>query len=157
LCYPGTGLFEGININEGRGSNTPFTIFGAPWLNAGLLLNRLTTFNLPGVHFTEIQYTPSNSLYAGELCFGLSLLITDENNFLPVQTGITIIQNMLLLFPDHCSERLYKTVANPSGENHLDKLLGIQNSFLTLKEGNKISTELKDNWKEKITPFLLYH
>ena len=157
LCYPGSGLFEGINVNEGRGSNKPFTIFGAPWINASLLLKKITTLNLPGVQFSEIQYAPSGSLYAGEICFGLSLLITNENTFLPVQTGITIIQNLFSLFPDQCRERLYKTVANPSGEKHLDKLLGIENSFLTLKEGNKISTDLKNDWKEKITPFLVYH
>ena len=157
LCYPGSGLFEGINVNEGRGSNKPFTIFGAPWINASLLLKKITTLNLPGVQFSEIQYAPSGSLYAGETCFGLSLLITNENTFLPVQTGITIIQNLFSLFPDQCRERLYKTVANPSGEKHLDKLLGIENSFLTLKEGNKISTDLKNDWKEKITPFLVYH
>lgn len=157
LCYPGTGLFEGINVNEGRGSRSPFTIFGAPWINASLLLKKITTLNLPGVQFSEIQYTPSANLYAGELCFGLSLLITNENIFLPVQTGITIIQNLFSLFPDQCLERLYKTIANPSGEKHLDKLLGIQNSFLSLKEGNKILTDLKEDWKEKITPFLIYH
>lgn len=157
LCYPGTGLFEGINVNEGRGSSNPFTVFGAPWINASLLLKKITTLNLPGVQFSKIQYTPSASLYAGELCFGLSLLITNENIFLPVQTGITIIQNLFSLFPDQCRERLYKTVANPSGEKHLDKLLGIQNSFLSLKEGNKILSDLKEDWKEKITPFLIYH
>ena len=154
LCYPGTGLLEGININEGRGTNKPFTIFGAPWINASLLIDKL---NLPGVSFSEIRYSPTGSLYAGESCTGLSLLITDENIFRPVQTGIAIIQQLLLLFREQCSERLYKTVANPSGEKHLDKLLGIENSFSKLKAGHKISSELKNEWQEKITPFLLYN
>ncbi len=157
LCYPGTGLFEGFNINEGRGSKDPFTIFGAPWINSGLLVNKLAELHLPGIQFSAITYTPSDSLYTGECCFGLSLSITDENIFLPVQTGIAIIQQLLLLFPDHCQERLYKTVANPSGEKHADKLLGMENSFQKLKEGNKIITELNYDWEKKITPFLLYH
>lgn len=157
LCYPGTGLLEGINVNEGRGTNTPFTIFGAPWINSGLFVNKMIDNKLPGVSFLETQYTPSNSLYAGQCCHGLSLSITDENIFLPVQTGITIIQQLFFLFPGQCSERLYKTVANPTGEKHLDKLLGVQNSFTKLREGNKLSAELHDKWEELIAPFLLYH
>ncbi len=157
LCYPGTGLLEGINVNEGRGSDDPFTVFGAPWIDASLLLQKLEQEDLAGIRFSEIQYTPSAGLYAGELCNGLSLTVTDENIFLPVQTGISIIQQLLLLFPGHCTERKYKTVANPSGEKHLDKLLGIENSFLKMKGGNKISTQLSNGWEEKISPFLLYH
>ena len=157
LCYSGTGLFEGFTINEGRGSDTPFTNFGAPWIDSTLLVNKINEMQLPGIQFSTITYTPSDSLYAGECCFGLSLSITDENIFLPVQTGITIIQQLLLLFPEHCKERLYKTVANKSGEKHSDKLLGIENSFLRLKEGNKIITELNVDWEKIITPFLLYH
>jgi uncharacterized protein YbbC (DUF1343 family) len=157
LCYPGTGLLEGININEGRGTNTPFTVFGAPWINDGQFVNKMIENKLPGVRFLETQYTPSKSLYAGQCCHGLSLSITDENIFLPVQTGIVIIQQLLFLFPEQCSERLYKTVANPTGEKHLDKLLGVENSFSKLRDGNKISTELNDKWEVAIAPFLLYH
>jgi uncharacterized protein YbbC (DUF1343 family) len=156
LCYPGTGLLEGININEGRGSGKAFTVFGAPWIDSAVLLKKLEQMNLPGACFSEIQYTPSDGLYAGESCFGLSISIRDENIYLPVQTGINIIQQLLLLFPEQCRERLYKTVANPSGEKHLDKLSGIENSFLQMKSGNKISTELNNRWVKKITPFLLY-
>jgi uncharacterized protein YbbC (DUF1343 family) len=112
--------------------------------------------HLLGVWFSEIQYTPSDNLYTGESCSGLSISIRDENIFLPVQTGIEIILQLLLLFPEQCRERLYKTVANPSGEKHLDKLSGIENSFLKMKSGNNISTELNNRWAEKITPFLLY-
>lgn len=157
LCYPGMGLMEGVNVNEGRGSNNPFSIFGAPWINSSLLLSELRSQNLPGVLFKEIQFTAADSLYAGESCSGLSLLIANEKEFLPVQTGIAIIQQLLLLFPRHCAERKYKTRANPSGEKHLDKLLGVENSFSKLKAGERISGELKNEWQEKVTPFLLYH
>lgn len=157
LCYPGTGLFEGFTINEGRGSSTPFTICGAPWIDNTLLVNKMNEQHLPGVQFSPITYTPTESLFAGECCYGLSLSVTDENIFTPVQTGLAIIQQLLLLYPEYCRERLYKTVANPSGEKHADKLLGIENSFLRLKEGTKIITELNDDWEKIITPFLLYH
>lgn len=157
LCYPGMGLLEGINVNEGRGSDKPFSIFGAPWINSSLLISGLRSLNLPGIFFKEIQFRTADSLYAGENCTGLSLSITHEKEFLPVQTGIAVIRQLLLLFPGHCTERKYKTLANPSGEKHLDKLLGVENSFSKLKAKDKISSELKNEWKESIAPFLLYH
>lgn len=135
LCYPGTGLLEGISINEGRGTLTPFTVFGAPWVDNELLLERLSEMNFPGVQFSASRFTPWDSLYAGKACKGLSLTITNENVFRPVQTGLAIIRNLLTIYPDDCRERLYKTVANPSGERHLDKLIGIENSLDKLKIG----------------------
>ncbi len=157
LCYPGTGLLESITVNEGRGTANPFNCFGAPWIDTAILLEALQKKQLPGINFTTVQYTPTDSLYAHEQCYGLALSITDENIFLPVHTGVTIIQQLLALFPEHAKERLYKTVANPSGTKHAGKLLGVANSLQLLKEGKDISTELNGEWEEKITPYLLYH
>ncbi len=157
ICYPGTGLLEGINVNEGRGSKNPFTIFGAPWINNYLLHENLDKLKLPGVQFSEIEYSPSGSMYAGESCFGLSLAVIDEDEFLPVHTGLSIIHQLLVTFPENCNKRLYKTAANPSGEKHLDKLTGIENSFSKLKEGVVISTKPGNEWFNKIDPYLLYH
>ncbi len=157
LCYPGMGLLEGITVNEGRGTPHPFTCFGAPWISNSFLLEKIEQQNLPGIKFSEIQYTPSGSLFSGEHCFGLSLTVTDDHAFMPVRTGITIIQQLLELYPGQCQERLYKTIANPSGEKHLDKLLGIENSILELKDGKQVTTDLTNEWEERITPFLLYH
>jgi len=156
LCYPGTGLLEGFNVNEGRGTNNAFRIFGAPWMNSTALLEAVKDLQLTGVQFSEINYIPDTSLYSGETCYGLSFSVTDENLFRPVQTGISIIRKLLQLFPEHCSERLYKTVANPTGEKHLDKLTGVKNSYAKLKSENIISTGYEEEWKQKISPFLIY-
>mgnify|MGYP001423337244 CR=1 FL=1 len=156
LCYPGTGLLEGLHINEGRGTDKAFRIFGAPWLNSTVLIEEINDLQLPGVQFSEINYIPNSSLYSSETCYGLSISVTDENLFRPVQTGISIIWKLLLLFPEYCSERLYKTVANPTGEKHLDKLLGVKNSYVKLKSENIVSTGFEEEWQEKIAPFLIY-
>lgn len=156
LCYPGTGLLEGLNVNEGRGTDKAFRIFGAPWMNSTVLLEKINELQLPGVQFSKIKYIPDSSLYSGETCYGLSISVTDENLFKPVQTGISIIRKLLFLFPEHCSERLYKTVANPTGVKHLDKLLGIKDSFARLRLENITSTGFEEEWKEKISPFLIY-
>jgi uncharacterized protein YbbC (DUF1343 family) len=156
FCYPGTGLLEGINVNEGRGTGKAFTVFGAPWIDASSLLKKLNGVNLPGVGFTEIQYCPSGGIYAGEDCFGLSMSVREEISFLPVRTGIEIIQQLFSLFPEYCTERLYKTVANPSGEKHLDKLLGVENSIQKMKRGDTFVTGINNDWTEETGAFLLY-
>ena len=157
MLYPGMGLMEGIHVNEGRGTNTPFKLFGAPWIDAGLLLKEFKKLSLPGIQADEVCFTPETSLYQAESCNGLRFTISDKESFKPVMTGLELIRLIQNLFPGKCEERLYKTVANPSGKNHLDKLTGVQNAFEKIKNGVCRETHYSTgNWKETIKPFLLY-
>lgn len=155
LFYPGMGLLEGINVNEGRGTGKPFTICGAPWINSKELAHAFKQKNCKGVSATPYSYTPTEGPYAGELCNGIAFSITDENELGPVATGIALLQTIIGLYPGDVKERLYPTVANPAGTNHLDKLLGIPQSFLKLKKGEEINTDT-GNWSTMIEPYLLY-
>lgn len=157
LLYPGMGLMEGININEGRGTDTPFKTFGAPWLDSDILLKEFTQLSLPGIEAQACTYLPNDSLYKDKLCNGLKLTVTDSDSFRPVLTGLELIRLLIKLFPDKCKERLYKTNANPTGQNHLDKLTGAVYSFYKIKEGTFLKQHYTtDNWQEKIKPYLLY-
>ena len=156
LLYPGMGLLEGININEGRGTDTPFEIFGAPWMNAALLQKAFIETPQPGISSSPISYKPIAGLYAGEICYGLKFTVTNEDNFRPVQMGIALIKTILHCFPVATKERLYQTVANPSGKGHLDKLLGIPGAFTTIKNGGLIQTHVANEWKEMMKDYLLY-
>ena len=157
LLYPGTGLVEGINVNEGRGTPTPFKIIGAPWIDSEVLLKEFLKLSLPGIKAEPIRYTPTDSLYANELCYGLNLEITDVNKLNPVLTGLELIRLIQTLFQDECEERLYKTVANPKGKNHLDKLTGVMDSFKKIKNRELLQQYYATgNWKEVIGPYLLY-
>jgi uncharacterized protein YbbC (DUF1343 family) len=155
--YPGMGLLEGINVNEGRGTEKDFKCFGAPWIDAELLLQHFQKLNVPGLKANTISYTPAWGLYENEKCFGLELSVTNTEIFFPVNNGIQIIKLLLKLFPADCKERLYKTNANPTGNKHLDKLIGVENSFMKLKNEDYISTKLKpEEWANIISPYLLY-
>jgi uncharacterized protein YbbC (DUF1343 family) len=157
LLYPGMGLLEGINVNEGRGTKTPFKIFGAPWINSKILLKEFLRLSLPGIKAEPIKYTPIDSLYANERCNGLKLTVIDTNSFHPVLTGLQIIKLVSNFFPGNCEERLYKTVANIAGKGHLDRLTGVLNSFEKIKAGELLTQSYNiDNWKETINPFLIY-
>jgi uncharacterized protein YbbC (DUF1343 family) len=157
LLYPGIGLLEGINVNEGRGTDSPFKIVGAPWIDTQQLNIAFTDLQLSGIKSIAINYTPAWGLYAGEICYGLKFSVTDSHSFSPVETGLKLLQLIISSYPEHCKERLYKTVANPSGAGHLDKLTGVYNSFEKIKHRESISAILQPkDWKEIIQPYLLY-
>lgn len=162
LLYPGMGLLEGINVNEGRGSDWPFKIAGAPWIDSQQLNTAFNNLQFPEIKSTAISYIPEWGLHAGEVCQGLQFSITDTKNFRPVETGLQLLQLIISLYPEQCKERLYPTIANPSGSGHLDKLTGVHHSFEKIKNGELTYTTLQPTdpiaivWKEIIQPYLLY-
>ena len=156
LVYPGMGLLEGINVNEGRGTSNPFMQFGAPWINGDELKNALAQKNLTGTAIQSCSYIPTDSLYKNEMCNGLELKIVDSNKFHPVSFGTALISALLKLYPEYLKERAYVTNANPSGGGHLDKLLGIKNAFDLLRSNALVETNVSQSWPEEIEAYLLY-
>ena len=157
LLYPGMGLLEGISVNEGRGTGHPFTQLGAPWINGQQLAEAFAALTLPGIEAGEISYTPSWGLYAGEQCHGVQFAISGSTEFRPVATGIALLELLASMYPANCTERKYPTVANPGGGGHLDKLLGVWQSFGQIKKGSLLPlTKVYNQWMKTIAPYLLY-
>lgn len=156
LAYPGTGLLEGITINEGRGTAHPFMQFGAPWINAEELRTTIIRQDLPGIDIKCCSYIPTDSLYKNEHCNGLELEITDREKFRPVSFGMHLISVLFKLYLNQVTERAYVTNANPSGTRHLDKLLGVKNASDLLKQEASIKTEVDGAWSVEVSPYLLY-
>lgn len=100
LTYPGMGLWEGTNLSVGRGTDTPFEILGAPWIDGRKLAERLTAAKLPGVAFVPTTFTPTSSKHQGKACGGVHVLVTDWRAFEPVRTGVHIGCALRALFPD---------------------------------------------------------
>jgi uncharacterized protein YbbC (DUF1343 family) len=155
MLYPGTGLLEGLMVNEGRGSDKPFEQFGAPWIREQELCDYLLA-GLKHVDITPIQYIPGSGVYANELCKGVSLFINKPDSFKAVSTGIAILLTLIKLFPKEIKERFYITTANPRGERHLDKLLGYENALARLKQEHLPEIGVKESWHQIIQPYLLY-
>ncbi len=156
LLYPGTGLLEGMNVNEGRGTEFPFRQFGTPWADGSLLLQYLQQKNLPGIRLHSCSFTAASGLYRNEVCHGIRLVVEDPQQVRPVAAGITVLETLIHLYPGFVQERLYKTIANPSGKGHLDKLLGIKNAFACIQSGRSIDTDVSAQWPQEIQRFLLY-
>ena len=111
LVYVGTCLFEGTNLSEGRGTTKPFELFGAPWLDSAALRRELTALAdagiLPGCIFRETAFTPMFSKYAGELCRGIQIHVTDRDAFLPFDTGVYALSLARRLHPDRFACRSF--------------------------------------------------
>lgn len=156
IVYPGMGLLEGINVNEGRGTDKPFIQFGAPWIKADELRMELKSKNIIGIDVKPCSYAPTNSLYRNETCNGLELKLIDPDKFHPVAFAIELISVLFKLYPQQLKERAYVTNVNLTGGRHLDKLLGIKNAFELLRSNASFETNVSDHWPEEIASFLLY-
>ena len=100
LLYPGIGLFEGTNISEGRGTASPFSTVGAPFIDAEKLADAMNAKKLPGVHFMNTCFTPVSSKHSGTLCRGVRLFITDCKTFEPVKTGLELLFTIKNEYPE---------------------------------------------------------
>lgn len=89
--YPALGLVEGTNISVGRGTDTPFELFGAPWVDGRALADFLNARNLGGVRFYPVDFTPAKPYpYGGQLCHGVRILVMDRRVFAAPELGIEI-------------------------------------------------------------------
>lgn len=103
--YPAIGLIEACKISVGRGTDTPFERFGAPWLDGTKLAGLLNAQNLPGVRFIPFQFTPNASKFKDEQCGGVQVILIDRNAFDPLQTGLTIVRLLETQHPDDFDEQ----------------------------------------------------
>jgi uncharacterized protein YbbC (DUF1343 family)/CubicO group peptidase (beta-lactamase class C family) len=86
--YPGVGLLETTNLSVGRGTDTPFEIVGAPWIQGDKLADYLNQRGIPGVRFVPVRFTPKSSVFKDEQCGGVNIIITDRVAFRSLVTGV---------------------------------------------------------------------
>jgi uncharacterized protein YbbC (DUF1343 family)/CubicO group peptidase (beta-lactamase class C family) len=98
--YPGVGLLETTNVSVGRGTDTPFEIVGAPWIQGDKLGDVLNQRGLQGVRFVPVRFTPNASVFKGEACGGVNIIITDRAAFRPLLTGLEIAVALRKLYPN---------------------------------------------------------
>ena len=100
LLYAGVGLLEATNVSVGRGTDMPFEVVGAPWIDdpAGLAA-ALDARGLAGVRFEPIAYMPSASIYSGQPLGGIRLVVTEREAFRPVATGLAVARELMERYP----------------------------------------------------------
>lgn len=99
FLYPGIGLLEFTNLSVGRGTDTPFEVIGAPWLDGRALADALAARRIPGVGFVPIRFTPDASKFKGASCSGVNIAVTDRAALDPVRVGLEIAVALRRLYP----------------------------------------------------------
>lgn len=111
--YPGVGLLEFTNLSVGRGTDTPFEWVGAPYIDGRALASHLNARGLAGVRFVPVRFMPSSSVFKGEWCGGVNIVITDRAKFRPVLLGLELASALRQLYPrDWRPERLLTLLVN---------------------------------------------
>lgn len=100
LVFTCTGVLEGTNVSEGRGTTRPFELMGAPWLDGFALAEEMNGRDLPGVTFRPAYFEPSFSKYAGEVCGGVQVHVLDRDTFDPVRTCFWLLDSLRRLHAD---------------------------------------------------------
>lgn len=137
--YPGIGLLESA-VSVGRGTDTPFEVIGAPYIDDVWLADQLNRANLKGARFIPIQFTPSYSVHKGELCRGVSILLTDRDASDVVEVGLTI------------AKTLYQRYPNDFKVEKLEHLLVHQATMEAIK-ANKPLAEIHKLWQPALEQF----
>ncbi|MDT8068348.1 MAG: DUF1343 domain-containing protein [Terriglobia bacterium] len=97
--YPGVALVEPTNVSVGRGTDTPFEVVGAPWINARDFAQYLNARNLAGLRFVPTTFTPTSSWYAGKVCQGVNIIVTERNVLDAPELGIELAEALLKMYP----------------------------------------------------------
>jgi uncharacterized protein YbbC (DUF1343 family) len=99
LLYPALVFLEGTSVSEGRGTAAPFRQFGAPFIGSGELAREIAGCRLPGLSIDTLTFRPSSGKFAGELCHGLKLCVTERKAFSPFLTAAAILRSLQKLYP----------------------------------------------------------
>ncbi|HUS37697.1 MAG TPA: exo-beta-N-acetylmuramidase NamZ domain-containing protein, partial [Verrucomicrobiae bacterium] len=139
ILYPGIGLLETTALSVGRGTDTPFEVVGAPYIDDLKLARELNAANLPGVRFVPIQFTPNTSVFKDKRCKGVNIILTDRSTPV-VDVGITIALALQRLHP------------NDWNLPKFNNLLVHQPTIDAIRDGKSLA-EIKQLWAAGIGDF----
>lgn len=136
LLYPGVGLLETTNLSVGRGTDRPFEIIGAPWIDAVHWSQELRLAKCPGVQFVPLYFTPTSSLYANKRCQGVSIIIDDWTKVDPLRLGYTLAVSLKRAYPkDWQTDRFNTLLLNEETREAMEKGASVE-ELLTLSKKN---------------------
>jgi uncharacterized protein YbbC (DUF1343 family) len=138
--YPGVGIIEGSNISVGRGTDTPFELVGAPWIKSKEFAAYLNARGIGGVRFVPVTFTPTASVYNGQACPGVNIVLTDRNGIDAPELGIEL------------AAALHKLYASDWKIDKIQHLLVNQSVYDALAAGQD-PRRIAQDWREDIEKF----
>jgi uncharacterized protein YbbC (DUF1343 family) len=150
VLYPCVALLEATNVSVGRGTNMPFEVVGAPWIDGPAFAAELTKAGLAGVSFESIDFTPTESRYRRVACHGVRIHLENRSVFDPVQAGIAMALALRKLHrKDWDAARLHRMLGDPL----------VAQAILDLRSWPEIEALFKDDldaFRVKRAKYLLY-
>jgi len=146
--YPGTCLFEGTNVSEGRGTTRPFEQIGAPYVDARTLAEDLNALDLSGVIFRPTHFIPTSSKFQDQVCGGVQVHVADPETFRPVRAGLEMVSAIRQRYPEAFAWR--EPTAGTS--YFFDKLAGTDAVRKAIERGTPAG-EIVAGWREDIEAF----
>ncbi len=143
--YPGTCLFEGTNLSVGRGTPIAFQQIGAPWLDGAALAERLKGYDLPGVRFEAVSFTPEGAhdrKYSGESVNGVRFITTDRAIYDPTLAAVAALIEARRLAGDRWEWR-------PA---HFDRLAGTSQLRQYIDGGASLEEATRE-WRDQLADF----
>ncbi len=151
VVFPGTVMFEGTKVSEGRGTTKPFEIIGAPFFNVEEYADALQKLNLKGVIFRPTNFLPTFQKHKNISCSGVFLHITDRNEFEPVLTGVALIKTAYDLYKKDFDWK-DKPYEYEFERNPFDVING-STIIREMIEKNKTLEEIKQFWENDVKSF----
>lgn len=143
--YPGSCLLEGINVSLGRASALPFEVCAAPWLDGHLLAEEMNRLNLPGIRFRPHSFTPFANVYAGQLCHGVQMHVTDREALQPLHAGLELVAMIRRLFGEQMQ-------FSP----HFDRLAGDARAKIKASASLEALAQEPEGYRKSMQKFYLY-
>jgi uncharacterized protein YbbC (DUF1343 family) len=145
FVYPGMGMFEAVNLSEGRGTTRPFEIVGAPYVDWHWV-DALNGLGLPGVRFREAYFAPTFSKWQNQNCAGVQVTVTDRRRYDSIRTAIAMIVTARKMYP---KDFAWRESAPPYW---IDKLTG---SDLVRKgvDGGSTTDQIVASWQGELARF----
>lgn len=138
--YPGVCLLETTNVSVGRGTNTPFELVGAPWLDGQKLASYLNARQIAGVRFVPVRFTPTTATHKDQECGGVNIVVTDRTRLQSVALGIELAAALRQLYPsDWKVDGFLRLLAN-------------SDAFERLKRGDSADSIIR-SWSNSLEQF----
>jgi uncharacterized protein YbbC (DUF1343 family) len=146
VVYNGTCLLEGTTVSCGRGTTTPFTLIGAPFVQPVRLAQAMNDLSLPGLKFAPAYFRPEWGKHAHQSCGGVRIHVTDEKAVRPVALGVWLICTLRQLFP---ADFAFNPPASGS-RWHID----LSSGNTDLRDGVLSAPEILEKWEKEAQAFL---
>ena len=164
FTFPGTVMFEGTNVSEGRGTGLPFQFIGAPYIKDGAAIRDYVSSRWPevcsGVVLRPCGFQPTSSKWAGESCGGIQIHVTKPETMRSYALSLALLKAFI-----ECSDGRFEWKAPGYEYNFhtlpINLILGSKLAHEKILAPNfspndRFWYEGTDEYSRKVLDFLIY-